>query len=111
MAKLTLGTDINGKVDYSLPIPVACGDEALAANVVSTVIAPVNFNRVFFSYGIGTNVWVTFDGTTPIVPSGSHNTTQLLRPSQIQLSINGGTVIKFISDTASVVNIRWDLGA
>lgn len=111
MGKEVLGTDINGKVDYSLPKPTACRDVILAAGVAKTVTAPANFNRAFMAYGVGTNVWVTFDGSTPVVPASDANSTQELIPSARQINFNGGDVLKFISDSASWVNIRWDAGA
>lgn len=111
MAKETLGTDLNGRVDYSLPAPVSCWDAPLVANTILTITTPPNFNRAFFSYGVGTNVWVTLDGTSPVVPASSAATTQELNPGVRQISINGGQSIKFISDAASFVNVRYDLGA
>jgi len=111
MAKETLGTDLNNKVDYSLPAPVACYDIALTASMVATVTTPANYNRVFFSFGIGTNVWVTMDGTNPVVPSTGAFTTQELNPASRQIKYSGGQSLKFISDSASYVNIRYDLGA
>lgn len=111
MALENLGTDINGRVDFSLPIPARCEDVPLADNVVTTITTPVNFNRAYFSYSVGTNVWVTFDGTTPVVPTEPVATTQELNPSGRQISINGGQSIKMISNTASYVNIRYDIGA
>lgn len=111
MAKEIIGTDINGKVDYSLPPPVRCRDIILAANVVSSATTPANFNRAFLSYAVGTNVWVTYDGTTPVVPSMDIDSTQELVPAVRQINVNGGVTLKFISDSASYVNIRYDLGA
>lgn len=111
MAKEALGTDVNGKVDFSLAAPVSCRDLALAANVISSATTPPNFNRAFISYAVGTNVWMTMDGSNPIVPSTTHATTQELLPSIRQLDIDGGETLKFISDSASFVNIRYDLGA
>lgn len=109
--RLTLGTDINGKVDFSLPAPVACEDVPLAATTVATITTPPNFNRAFFAYSPGTNVWVTLDGTTPAVPGSIGASTQELLPGVRQININGGQTIKFISDTAAHVNVRYDLGS
>lgn len=111
MSLETLGTDINGRVDYSLPKPVRCRDELLGAAVAVTVTTPPNFNRAFFSYAVGTNVWVTLDGSTPVVPVGGSDTTQELNPGVRQISLAGGESIKAISDVASFLNIRYDLGA
>jgi hypothetical protein len=111
MAKETLGTDINGRVDFSLPVPASCYDVVLTENTVETITTPPNFNRAFFSYAVGTNVWVTLDGTDPEVPSSNKASTQELNPAVRQLDFNGGESIKFISDAASFVNIRFDLGA
>jgi hypothetical protein len=111
MSKETLGTDINGKVDFSLPKPTRCRDVILAASTVKTVTAPANYNRAFLSYAVGTNVWVTFDGSAPVVPVGDADSTQELNPSVRQLNITGGDTLKFISDSASYVSIRWDTGS
>jgi hypothetical protein len=106
-----LGTDVAGNVDFSLPVPVSCWDALLTANVVTTITTPPNFNRAFFSYAVGTNVWVTLNGTTPVVPSTSAASTQELNPAVRQINISGGQSIKFISDSASTINVRYDLGA
>lgn len=111
MSKEILGTDENGRVDFSLPTPVLCRDELLTANVAVTVTTPPNFNRAFFSYAVGTNVWVTYDGSAPVVPAAGANSTQELNPGVRQIRISGGESIKVISDVASFLNIRWDLGA
>ena len=111
MARENLGTDINGKVDFSLNKPVLCEDIPLTANVIDSVTTPPEFNRAFFSYAVGTDVWVTFDGTDPVVPAVKGSSTQELTPSIRKLDIAGGQTIKMISDTVSFVNIRYDLGA
>lgn len=107
--KELLGRDIGGQVDFSLPPPSACYDIALAENAAAAIVAPVNFNRAFFSFAIGTNNWVTLDGSAPIVPSSGAATTQELNPAVRQIS-TGGQTIKIISDTASFVNVRFDTG-
>jgi hypothetical protein len=111
MASETLGTDINGKVDFTLPKPVNCWNEALAASTVVTIPTPPNFNRAFFSFAIGTNVWVTYDGSAPVVPTTGATNTQELNPAGRQINMNGTDVIKEISDTASFINVRFDVGA
>jgi hypothetical protein len=111
MAQETLGTDINGKVDFTLPKPTYCWDQIMTQNTVITIATPPNFNRAFFSFQTGTDVWVTYDGSTPIVPIGASATTQELNPAGRQISIDGTDVIKAISNTASWINIRFDLGA
>jgi hypothetical protein len=110
MAQEVLGTDVNGKVDFTLPKPIACRDEVLTANIPASVTTPANFNRAYFSIAVGTNVWVTYDGSVPVVPAVSADSTQELNPAGRQININGGETLKFISDTASHVNIRWDKG-
>jgi hypothetical protein len=108
MAQENLGTDINGEVDFSLDPPVSCYDVALAATTVVTVSTPVNFNRAFLGYAVGTNVWMTMDGSAPVVPSTGAFTKQELNPAIRKISMSGQT-LKFISDSASSVNIRFDL--
>lgn len=108
--KENIGTDINGRVDYTLPRPIACWDIPLTANVVGTVTAPPGFNRAFFGYSLGSNVWVTLDGSTPVVPASSSASTQELLPAGRQIINDGTQVIKFISDTTAIVNIRFDQG-
>lgn len=109
--KETLGTDVNGKVDFSLPRPSRCRDIPLTATVVATTTTPVNYNRAFFSFAIGTNVWVTMDGATPAVPAVAADSTQELNPGVRQIDFQGGQTLKFISDSASYVSIRYDLGS
>lgn len=111
MALENLGTDINGRIDFTLDAPVACWDIPLTPDAVMTVTSPAGFNRVFFSYAVGTNVWVTMNGTTPVVPSTSIASTQELLPSGRKINVNGGQTLKFISDTASYVNVRFDQGS
>jgi hypothetical protein len=110
MARLALGTDINGKVDFSLAGAVACEDVLLAPNVVTAITTPPNFNRAFFSYQPGTTTWVTLDGSVPAVPASTGASTQELNPSIRQIDINGGQTIKFISNTVVILNVRYDLG-
>ena len=110
MALENLGTDINGKVDFTLPTPVSCYDIPLAANTVDSAVTPANFNRAYISYAPGTNVWVTYDGSTPVKPVAKGPSTQELLPSGRQINIDGGQTLKFISDTTSYVNIRYDVG-
>lgn len=113
-----LGKDYSGQyIDYSLPPPVLCQDIALAANTVTTVTVPAVtagalFNRAFFSYSPGVNVWVTLNGTAPVVPpaASSNSSTQELLPGIRQIPGNGTAQIKLISDTAAYVNIRFDMG-
>lgn len=113
MALENLGTDINGRPDFSLDAPIACANVLLTASTPSTITVPVdnnNYNRAFFSFTPGTNVWVTMDGSIPSIPNGTPATnTQELNPS-IRKVITGQT-LKFISDTASYVNVRFDRGA
>lgn len=111
MSKENLGTDINGRVDFSLASPIRCDDIPLSDSVVNSVTAPAGFNRAFLSYAVGTNVWITFDGTVPAIPISNTVSTQELNPSVRQLSGSGTQVIKLISDSASYVNIRYDQGA
>lgn len=113
MAKEMLGTDINGKVDFSLP-KMASGAGAgttLTANEPQTFTTPANFNRVFFSYAVGTNVFVAIDDDAAIFGASVEATTSELNPSIRQLNITGGQTISVISDTTSYVGIRYDLGA
>lgn len=105
-----LGKDNAGSVDFTLAGPVACFDAPLVANTVLTTTSPPNFNRAFFSFSVGTNVWVTLDGTAPVKPVSAGASTQELLPSGRQINISGSQVIKCISDTTGWVNIRYDLG-
>lgn len=110
MSQEVLGKDVTGEVDFSLPKPISCWDEPLVATVVSTITTPAGFNRAFFSFAVGTNVWATYDGTTPVIPVTGAATKQELNPGIRQININGGDIIKVISDTASFINIRYDQG-
>lgn len=110
MASEMIGKDINGVADFSLPAPVMTWDAFLSANTVVSMTTPANFNRAFFSYAIGTNVWITLDGSSPVVPASPAFSKQELNPAIRQIVIQGGQTIKMISDTASYVNIRFDQG-
>jgi hypothetical protein len=110
MSQELLGRDMAGAVDFSLAAPVICHDDKLVANTVSTVTCPAGFNRAFLSYAVGTNVWMTMDGSSPVVPSGPITSTQELYPSVRRILNDGTQVLKFISDTASYLNIRFDQG-
>lgn len=111
MSKETLGTDVNGKVDFSLPYCVSGAYTTLTGGVEQTVTTPPNFNRAFFSFSLGTNVF--FDvGKTVALPTGSFaSSTAELNPGVRQININGGEVLHFISDTTAYVQVRYDLGA
>ena len=110
MSQERLGRDVSGAVDFSLPAPISCEDALLAPAAVVSITAPLNFNRAFFSYSPGTNVWVTLDGTAPVVPVSTGSSTQELNPAIRQLNANVAQTIKLISDTAAYVSIRFDLG-
>lgn len=111
MAKETLGRDFNGITDYSLPFPVAGTYATLAANTEQTITTPPNFNRVFFSYSVGTNVFVGIGDVSITIPSGSFvaSTTEL-NPMIRQISVKGGETLRFISDSAAYVQVRYDMG-
>jgi len=107
-----LGRDAAGRTDFSLPTTRAgqCWDAPLVESEVLSITTPVGYNRAFFSYGIGTNVWVTYDGSTPVIPVSSGASTQEKEPAVRQIDPAGGQTLQFISDSASYVNIRYDLG-
>jgi len=113
MAQEILGTDTNGKVDFSLPkmAPSAGTGTTLSANVAQTFTTPANFNRVFFSYSVGTNVFVAIDDTAAAFGGSPAITTSELNPSIRQLNIAGGQTISVISPTTAYVGIRYDLGS
>jgi len=111
MAKELLGKDFAGTVDFSLPFPVAGAYTTLAAGVEQTTVTPPNFNRAFFSFAVGTNVFVKQGTTAVTLPGGAFSsTTTELNPAVRQIDINGGQTLRFISDTTSYVQIRYDLG-
>lgn len=110
MAQEMLGRDINGKVDFSLPKPVSCAGTTLTANIAQTFTAPANFNRAFFSYSVGTNVFVAIDDTAAVFGGSVAATTSELNPSIRQLNMEGGQTISVISPTTAYVGIRYDLG-
>lgn len=111
MSREILGTDMNGRVDYSLPTPIMCDAIPLTSGTINSVTTPPNFNRAYFSPGVGANVWVTFDGTDPVIPSENTRCAQELNPNGRKLNIDGGQTIKMICDISTVVGIRYDLGA
>lgn len=111
MTKEILGKDVNGVTDYSLPFPVSGVTTTLTANVEQTTVTPPNFNKAFFSFAVGTNVWVGIGSSAISLPGSSFaSSTTELNPVARQLDINGGQTLRFISDTNSYVQIRYDLG-
>lgn len=111
MSEESLGRDVRGAVDFSLPYCISGASTTLTANVEQTVTTPPNFNRAFFSYSLGTNVF--FDvGKAVALPGGSFaSSTAELNPGVRQISDNGGEVLHFISDTNAYVQIRFDKGS
>lgn len=110
--KETLGRDINGYIDYSLPLCSAGTRTTLAADVEQTVVTPANYNRAFFSYGVGTNVWFLEGSVAVTIPGESFSSSKAeLNPSIRQIDINGGQTLRFICDTNSYVQIRYDVGS
>jgi hypothetical protein len=71
-ARELFGRDVSGVSDYTLPFPVIgqCTYTTLAANVEQTVTTPAGYNRAFFSYSSGANVFVNLNATAA-APSGS----------------------------------------
>jgi hypothetical protein len=111
MAKEALGTDVNGKVDFTLPKMTFGQGTTLAANTAQTFTTPSGFNRVFFSYAVGTDVFVAIDGTATVFGGSVATTVSELNPAGRQLDIRGGQTISVISPTASYVGLRYDIGA
>ena len=111
MSRETLGRDINGAVDFSLPYCVSGANTTLAANTEQTVTTPPGFNRAFFSFALGTNVFFDVNKTVALPGSSFVSSTAELNPGVRQININGGEVLHFISDTASYVQIRFDQGS
>lgn len=109
MSQEILGKDINGAIDYTLPVPTvnACWNQLLTANTVATITVPPNFNRAFFVGQPGANFWVTYDGSNPVVPSTGAFSSQEYLPGGRQISITGTQQIKMISDTAPQISIRF----
>lgn len=111
-----LGRDYTGQfTDFSLPTPpLATQDIPLETNTINSTVVPTspvgvpNYNRAFFSFDVGTNVWVTYDGSDPAVPDSNITSTQEKNPAIRQ--IKPGMTLKFISDGTSGVNIRYDIG-
>lgn len=112
MAKELIGKDVQGVADYSLPFPVGAVWFQLTQNVEETVTTPPNFNRAFFSFSVGSNVFVSIGSNAmSLPPPASPTTTTIeLNPSCRQISIEGGQTLRFISDSNAYVNIRYDLG-
>ncbi len=106
-----LGKDLNGNVDYSLPGCTLGSSVTLVANTEKTVTTPSGFNRAFFAYAVGTNVFYGFN-TTAVLPGSSFaDSTVELNPSARQINEGGGDTLHFICATASYVQIRFDRGA
>lgn len=110
IAKETLGRDFSGNIDFSLPKMSSGQGTTLAANTAQTFTTPPNFNRAFFSYAVGTDVFVSFSGTAAVYGGSVATTTSELNPAIRQISMAGGESISVISPTASYVGIRYDIG-
>jgi hypothetical protein len=106
--KEVLGTDINGKVDYSLP-QMSYGQGTTVTSSPQTFTTPPNFNRAFFSY-YGGAVFVSFGGTATVYGGSVADTTSELMPSSRQISVRGGETISVVSPTTAYVGIRYDVG-
>lgn len=110
IAKENLGTDANGKVDFSIAFPQAGTSTTLAAGVEQTVTVPSGYNRAFFSYSVGTNVFVSTGSVAAEVPGAAFATTNTeLNPSVRQ--VLGGETLRFISPTVAYVQISFRTGA
>lgn len=109
--KEALGTDVNGKVDFSLPKMVYGEGTTLAANIAQTFTTPSGFNRVFFSYATGTNVFVAIDDTAAVFGAAVAATTSELNPAVRQLNIDGGQTISVVCPVATYVGLRYDVGS
>lgn len=108
MPKETIGTDINGRPDFSLDFPDVGTSTGLTANVEQTVTVPAYYNRAFFSYSVGTNVFVNLNATAA-APGGSFaSTTTELNPSVRK--VKGGDVLHVISPTNAYVQISFRQG-
>ena len=110
MSKEVLGTDINGKVDFSLPKMISGQDTTLAALTAQTFTTPPGFNRVSFSCSVGTDIFVSFVETASIPGASVATTTSELNPARRKINIDGGESISVISRTVSDVQLRYDLG-
>jgi hypothetical protein len=107
-----LGKDYNGNVDWSLPPPDNSATRVLSAGTVKSFTVPTAtpgniINKVFFSFAVGTNVFVTYDGSSPDY-SSDNTINQELNPGVRQ--IKEGMTLKFKSDTSSWVVMRFDQG-
>lgn len=111
MAQEALGTDINSRVDFSLPPMTAGAGTTLAANTAQSFTTPAGFNRAFFSYSVGTDVFVAIDDTAAIFGATVAATTSELCPAIRQIDIAGGQTISVKSPTVAYVGIRYDLGS
>lgn len=104
-----LGKDIKGTCDFSLNFPDAGAYTTLAANTEQTYTVPDGYNRAFFSYAVGTNVFVGVGSSSITVPSGSFaSSTTELNPSVRQ--VLGGQTLRFICPTTSYVQISFRRG-
>lgn len=73
--KFNMSRDINGYNGFGIQ-PTANADMQstfLAANTAQSVTVPDNYPNwiVIFSYTPGSNIWVSFDGSTAVVPASS----------------------------------------
>lgn len=100
--RFLLGKDVNGNVDYSLPIESTKFSITLLQNSAQPVTVPdfVGMWKIVFSFEPGAKIWVAFDSTAAL-PAGNTfaSTTSILNPTTRYMK--QGTIISFITNDQS----------
>lgn len=118
MTKEILGTDVNGRCDFTLPACELGAEVVLAAATETSTVVPTttiggaSIKRAFFSWGGGADVFVAIGGSSiaAALPVGGtfSATQQELNPMGRQ--VTPGQTISVISATETYFNIRYDTG-
>lgn len=112
MAKLHLGKDINGSIDFSLPAASYVIDAVLTPGDEQHFVTPPGYNRMFISSLVGTDIYVSIDAGTATFPSSTFTqnpSNTELNPNIRQINILGGQTISVISAVDTEVSFRLDL--
>ena len=105
---LDFQNDIKGYNSYAAPFSQNKFSATLAAagNATITVPATTNYSRwvVAFSYGAGSNIWVSVDGTAAAPAGGTFaSTTSQLLPGA--LAVNTGDTINVLNSGAGAADV------
>lgn len=107
MTALLLSRDESGETTYGIAPATDAVQALMAINTIYSFTVPTAFKHyeLHFSIDPGLRAWVTYDGSSPAVPSGSFvPTTSELNPAARLVA--AGTVVKCITpDTTCEIGV------